>query len=137
MVTVNKKKIILGILIAVSIFVWARGLGVGFKFKVKPVAAREGAPPISLDIHKRQKARTAYEAWGRSPFMVTTGPASLGIELKLGGITYDPTTGKCCLINDKLVHVGEIIGDYRVIRINQDKVIVSDGAKDYELRLER
>ncbi|MDP3804529.1 MAG: hypothetical protein Q8Q87_03135 [Candidatus Omnitrophota bacterium] len=131
----DKKKIILGLLTVIAIFVWVRGLHTGSRSKAKFVMDKEEAFP-SIDFQKRQKSRTSYEAWGRNPFTVTIGPSSESFELKLGGITYD-AKGRCALINDKIVHVGEKVGDYRVIGINQDKVIVSDGAKDIELRLER
>jgi len=39
------------------------------------------------------------------------------------------------MINDTIVKNGDRIGDNTVIEIRQDKVILSDGTKDFELKL--
>lgn len=130
----DKKKVILVILTVVTIFVWGKGLYTGSRNKGRLVIAKDEALPL-IDFQKRQKSRTAYEAWGRNPFMVASGPTSEAFGLKLGGITYDAKY-RCALINDKIIHVGESIGGYRVLSIDKEKVVVSDGAKHIELRLE-
>lgn len=132
--TKDKKKIILGILAVVAIFVWALGLKAPRRTRIRTEMGGEAMAPVSLEIHKKQKLRTAYKTWGRNPFVVTRGLVSGVTGLQLGGIIYD---AKECyaLINDRIVRVGDEVNGNKVIEIKQDRVILNDGSKDFELRL--
>ena len=53
----------------------------------------------------------------------------------MGGIIYD-ANDVCALINDELAHKGDSVDGKKVVEIYRDRVILNDGSKDIELRLE-
>ena len=128
----NKKIAILIILIVVMIIVWMP------KGKRKQKVILE-SPPVSTEkampkIAHLQRKRTEFVAWGRNPFVwrkATAGPTS---GLTLSGIVWDEEVS-CAIINGDIVHTGDTIDGKTVKRIDQDKVIITDGLSDYTLRL--
>ncbi|MDP3142888.1 MAG: hypothetical protein Q8N14_02935 [Candidatus Omnitrophota bacterium] len=56
--------------------------------------------------------------------------------LSLSGIFLDAKIPKA-IIGDTIVGVGDKIEDKTITEIKKDRVILSDGSKDYELRLEK
>jgi len=54
--------------------------------------------------------------------------------LSLSGIIWDAQK-PLALINGMTVKVGDAVGNYVIVSIEQDKVILNDGAKDFELKL--
>lgn len=130
----NKKKLILGILVGLSIFIWGRNL-VPLKKKLKDIS-RQFKAVAAQHMPKRKASRTQAKDWGRNPFTATTGSGSGISGLQLGGIISDAKE-RYALINDQIAHAGDIIGAYKVVRINEFGVIVNDGKKDIELKLEQ
>ena len=97
-----------------------------------------GAPLFDNLKNKKNKKRTAYKDWGKNPFSVSkaaiasvAGPQGT----RLGGIIYD-ANDVCALINDELVHKGDSVDGKKVVEIHRDRVVLNDGIKDIELRLE-
>lgn len=130
----DKKKIILIALVAVSGFVWGyRGLGV-FSRNKQAKSSPKGAFPL-LSAQTRQARRSEYKDYKRNPFTTAPVSQSQGAGLRLSGIIYDEK-GLYALINDQIVHLGGKIGEYAVIGITQGKVILNDGAKNIELKIE-
>lgn len=129
----NKRITILIILIIVVIIVWMpKGR---IKQQVSP-------PPTQISLEKKatpkitpgQRKRTEFVDWGRNPFVwrkATAGPTS---GLTLSGIVWDEEASYA-IINGDIVHTGDTIDGKTVKRIEQDKVILNDGLKDYTLRL--
>jgi len=74
--------------------------------------------------------------WRRDPFSgkIYSGESS-GAKLKLSGILWDAKNPQV-IIDGDMMKVGDTIGKYRIIKIEQNKVIVNDGVQDKELPLE-
>ena len=68
--------------------------------------------------------------------MITQAPVSHSSVLALGGIVYDEKDSYA-LINNQLLHIGDEVNGNRVVDIQQDRVILNDGNKDIELKLEQ
>lgn len=78
------------------------------------------------------------QPWGRDPFVlqeVAQGDIDSIEGLKLMGITAGEKAKPMAIINNEIVAVGSAIGKFKVLGISKDKVIVSDGEKDYELKI--
>lgn len=130
----NKKNLILGALIIVSVFVWGRNLA-PVKKKLKDIG-RQFKAVTWQPLPKRRASRTQAKDWGRNPFVASGASESSVSGLQLGGIITD-AGGRYALINDQIARAGEMVGAYKVVRINEDGVIVNDGIKDTELKLEQ
>ncbi|OGX23941.1 MAG: hypothetical protein A3J51_03820 [Omnitrophica WOR_2 bacterium RIFCSPHIGHO2_02_FULL_45_21] len=129
----NKKKLILGILVGLSIFIWGRLAPV--KKKLKEIS-RQFKAAASQHIPGRKSPRTEAIDWGRNPFLASAASESSISGLQLGGIISDASE-RYALINDQIAHIGDLIGAYKVVRINEFAVIVNDGNRDIELKLEQ
>lgn len=130
----NKKKLILGVLIIISVLVWGRNLA-PVKKKLKDIS-RQFKAVTWQHLPKRKAPRTQAKDWGRNPFTATPGSESAISGLQLGGIISDAKE-RYALINDQIARAGDTVGAYKVVRINEDGVIVNDGNKDTELKLEQ
>lgn len=130
----DQKKAILVVLAVISVFIWYSSLKPFFRKKSDILPA---APPLagSLEQRRGQRKRSTYKNWGRTPFIITKTPVSDSSRLSIGGIVYDEKD-ICALINDQVVHVGDQVNENRVVDIRRDRVILNDGKKDFELKLE-
>lgn len=81
----------------------------------------------------RRAVRTQYKSWKRSPF-VPGARASTG--LSVSGIIWSKTNPKA-MVGDTLVKKGDTVGGNKVVDIKKDRVILNDGNKDFELKLEK
>jgi hypothetical protein len=81
-----------------------------------------------------QGRRTEFAEWGRNPFMFTKTAGETLSEFSLNGVLWDTENPKA-IINGRIVGVGDNVREYTVIEIMQNKVILSDGARDFELRV--
>jgi hypothetical protein len=82
-----------------------------------------------------QKKKLAAEdlVWARCPFSGKVYSASdKSLTLKLSGILWDEKMPQA-LINNEIVKKGESIGNFIVVKINTNSVVVNDGTKDLEL----
>lgn len=129
----DKKKIVLIMLAVISVFVWLRGLG--FFGNNRRAKKYPGGAIYSSSTSARQAPRSEYKDYKRNPFTAASVSQSQGAGLQLSGIIYDEK-GLYALINDQIVHLGDKIGEYAVTGITQSKVILNDGAKDIELKIE-
>jgi len=130
----DQKKAILAVLALISVFIWYNGLR---SFSKK----KDSAPSGYIEVYSsrqeiKQKKRSGHKEWGRDPFMVTQTPVSSSSALALGGIVYDEKDSYA-LINNQLLHIGDEVNGNRVVDIQQDTVILNDGNKDIELKLEQ
>lgn len=143
----QKEIIVVGALAVVFIFAWANT----FKFfgkrpKSMPSAAIESlAPdqtarePAFKPEFKKEESDQAYNsiAWGRDPFSGKIYSSSgETVNLELQGIFWDQNAPQA-LIGDEIVSEGQIVGQYKVIKIYKDHVLVSDGKKEINLNLEK
>jgi hypothetical protein len=123
------------VFITVAIFVW---LPKGKKAKDAPSTISsvtfEQAIPVTRAMPRK---RTEFVDWGRNPF------AWLQREEKVGSVSnlrlfciIVTDEGAQAAINDSIVRVGDTITDKTVKRIEQNRVILTDGTKDYVLELQ-
>ncbi|TAN63063.1 hypothetical protein EPN16_00395 [bacterium] len=132
----DKKKIILTILAAISLLVWLRGFGVFSKNKqAREAAIIKTSGPILSAPQGMAVPRTRYKDYKRNPFSAADLGRDEGPGLQLGGIISD-NEGLYALINDQVVRAGDSVGANKVIDIKENKVILNDGGKDIELKLE-
>ena len=133
----NKKMAIMIVLIAGAVFVWIpKGK------KAKDVSS----PALSASLNQAipmisvvPKKRTEFVGWPRDPFAnlqtekeeKQAGSAS---KLKLGAIMWDDKNPSA-FISGKFVSAGDKVEDKTVKKIERDRVILTDGIKDYVLKL--
>ncbi|MDP2912826.1 MAG: hypothetical protein Q8N91_02330 [Candidatus Omnitrophota bacterium] len=94
--------------------------------KIKPAEGADGA--------HRRAARTKFKSWVKHPFAPKGGPAS--VRLVLSGIVGSAKNPKA-MIGDVIVGVGDKVGQYKVVAVGKNRVILNDGAKDIELKLKQ
>lgn len=82
--------------------------------------------------------------WGDSPFLAerggpkptVMGQATYGEELfVLKGILWDARSPSA-IVNDRVVSAGEQIGRWRVVEIQKNRVILSDGSSTREISVQ-
>jgi len=138
----KKDKIQLGItaiLIIVLLFFVVKNFWGGKRSKAASIAQVQPMTPkvtekrISFEELEEEARNLEF---GRDPFskqqVISVSRSSY---VNLSGIAWDeefPTA----IINGQIVGVGDEIGGYRVIEIRRNKVVLTDGLKDVELKLE-
>lgn len=132
----SAQRVILAVLALISVFIWYNGLKSFSRKKSGGSALSEysGVPVVRAKIAR--KKRSAYKDWGRNPFVAGLETVSSHSALALGGIVYDKKDSYV-IINDQLLHVGDQVNGNKVIDIGQDRVILNNGSKDIELKLEQ
>ena len=101
-----------------------------------PDVRESGAPSQSqaaLSTLVRKARGIGYTTWGRSPFMPKTEAVVTPTKLILAGIAWDDENPKA-VINDEIVGAGDKVGGNTVVSIQKDRVIMSDGSSEFELR---
>ncbi len=132
----NSKVAILFVLMTVVIFVWVPK---GKKAKdVSPTTSSvtfEQAIPVTGAVPRK---RTEFVDWGRNPFAWPQREEKVGAvsNLTLFSIMWDDKGARAAAINESIVHVGDKITDKTVKRIEQNRVILTNGTKDYVLELQ-
>jgi hypothetical protein len=125
---------ILIVLVTVAIFAWVpKGK------KTKGVSSTTSsvtfgqAIPVTRAVPRK---RTEFVDWGRNPFAWPQREEGVGSvsDLALFCIILNDEEA-LALINESIVHVGDKITDKTVKRIEQNRVILTDGTKDYVLEL--
>ncbi|TAN59983.1 hypothetical protein EPN16_06145 [bacterium] len=124
------------IILSVIIF-FARGRGL-------PAGAR--APAKRAEGIPVKEAEFIYDAREkRNPFMALIGSDGRILEprisrkrdgvIDLEGIIYDSGSSSYAVINGEIVKAGEAAGDYQLIRIEPQKIILSKEGKELEVEL--
>lgn len=138
----NKKLIILIILCIVAVFSLIYGIVTPQKRRreliSKPASVhREEIIQLTERIapKKRKAKRTDFVSWGRDPFLLPEVSAKASRGINLTGIIWDEKN-PMAIISDNIVGTGDKIEKNTVIDIKEDRVILNDGANDFELRLE-
>ena len=104
-----------------------------------PVTSTGTPGLVSTDKTSDTKRDTSVLAWGRDPFVLRESAPTMieGIEsLKLMGITTGKKGAMLAIINNEMVSAGSYVGKFKVIRILDDKVVLDDGGKNVDLRME-
>jgi len=137
----NKKLIIFIILCIFAVFTLIRGVLVPTRPKLRASSEPE---PVSLNKTvnfieeglslRRNTAKSNYVNWGRNPF--TMGAViKVGAEDTLEGIIWDEKS-PLALINGRTIRIGDKLGSDKVIDIQKNKVVLSDGIRERELKLQ-
>ena len=134
------KKILLIALVGIFIIILASSVVSGIRKSAarkagepKPVSQAEAMDKIVEADISYEPPKSKYASWGRDPFNIGK-EASMGSSLKLEGIIWDEAK-PFCLINGAALYVGSKYEGHTVIRIEKQKVVVSDGTKETTLRL--
>ncbi|MDD5431888.1 MAG: general secretion pathway protein GspB [Candidatus Omnitrophica bacterium] len=77
--------------------------------------------------------------WARCPFGGKIYGTREGTQdLKVAGIIWDnDPVGRFCIINNSVVKVGEKAEGFTVVEIKENSVVLTDGKKNIELKLEK
>jgi len=123
------------VFMTVAIFVWVPK---GKKTKDAPSTTSsvtfDQAIPVMRAVPRK---RTEFIDWGRDPFTFPQREEEIGSisNLRLSCIICNDKEAQA-FINESIVRVGDKITDKTVKRIEQNRVILTDGTKDYVLKLQ-
>ena len=140
---VPDKKLIL--LIGLSIFaVFSLLYGIMTPSKAKrgnsssvELSPKASTIPLSgSSFSERRTQRSVYALWGRNPFLLREAGPQQTAGLTLNGIAWDEKSPRA-VINDRIVGAGDKIEGMEIIRVEPERVILSDGLNEFELRLGR
>ena len=138
----NKKVVALIVLAVLALISLIYGITASSKGRVKSAAAAERQAAIALPEDaknvvstERRARRSQFKTWKRNPF-ASGLTASTTTELTLNGIIWNKTKPKA-MIGDAIVVKGDTIGANKVVDIQPDRVILNDGTKDFELKIEK
>lgn len=92
-----------------------------------------GAPAFVAPPMSGQPRKSFYPDWGRNPFVFSSAVSQ---DLVLGGILWD-VNKPAAIISGEVVAKGDPVGSYVVVEVQQYRVILNDGEKDIELRLDK
>ncbi|MEO0070905.1 MAG: hypothetical protein ABIK39_02325 [candidate division WOR-3 bacterium] len=101
--------------------------------KKQEVTPSEKQPVSSSSSEKTEIATEAVE-WGSDPFVRDWILFSEVANLNLRAITIT-TSGASALINNQILQVGDEINRKRVVKIEEDKVILEQGGRTFTLTL--
>lgn len=134
----NRKLVILAVFMTVAILVWVpRSKRItSASATISPATLDQTMPTAGTLLRKR----TEFADWGRDPL---AQPQKENEEEKDNGLSnlrlaaimwsdQEPTA----FVNDAIMHVGDRVADKTVKRIEHNSVILTDGTKDYVLRLQ-
>ena len=85
-----------------------------------------------------QRQRAEETSWGRDPFEYVEEEQVQGDRtniLELKGISVAKDKTALAFVNDEIVKVGDNIGGYTILRIENDKVLLQKGNQNFYLTL--
>jgi hypothetical protein len=134
-------KIVWPFLIGILVLVWVQALKSAGPQRssdqsrdIAVIAGSGGGAPVFVTPEMSgQSKKSSYPDWGRNPFVVSSAVSQ---EFILGGILWD-VNKPAAIINGEVVAKGDSVGSYVVVEVQPDRVILNDGEKDIELRLEK
>ena len=143
----KKQAWILGLLGIILLAVWIRA------FTVRPVHSHNPAGPKVSNPRQPPEAVSAgsasssagahFQDWADSPFLMDRGQPQDGEpisattpgEYSLSGILWDPRAPSA-IVDNRVVNVGDQIGPWRIVEIQRDRVILSNGEETKTLQSE-
>ncbi len=140
----QKQLIIIGVLVVVLALALVSNLKKKPKKKAAPLPKPDAAslaksapvvsaaPAADAGVLGEQIERTKL-TWGRDPFSVNTDKTFQLSELKLQGISFGTDKKGFAFINGEIVQKGDKIGDYEVIDIEKERVLLKRGSQDFYL----
>ncbi|MBU0503811.1 MAG: hypothetical protein ABH882_01030 [Candidatus Omnitrophota bacterium] len=140
-----KQLIVMGVLVLVLIF------AVLNSFKKKPVKNKSSAfkPPVESAVDKKslspgvgismdnkglilQKQRMDLD-WGRDPFNTAVDKEFQLADLRLKGISFSRDKQGYAFINNEIVKKGDRVGNYEVVEVEKDKVLLRKAGQSFYL----
>lgn len=124
------------VFVTVAIFVWIpRGKKTKDAPSTNSSVTFDQAIPVTRAVLRK---RTEFVDWGRNPFTFPQREEKIGSisNLALEAIIWDDKKASA-FINNSIVYVGDKITDKTVKRIEQNRVVLTDGTKDYVLELKK
>jgi len=124
------------VLFTVAVFVWVpKGRKAKDVSSTTSSVTFEQAIPVTGAAPRK---RTEFVDWGRNPFVWPQRDEKAGgiSNLTLFSIMWNDKGARAAAINESIVRVGDKITDKTVKRIEQNRVILTDGTKDYVLELQ-
>jgi len=97
----------------------------------KPVVKKE---TLKLTIVKPKEVEVDTETWGEDPFVREFSYVSEMKSLIVSAITISENEAYA-IVNNQIVHVGDMIDGKKVIAIEKDKLIVEKGGKRFTIFL--
>ena len=88
--------------------------------------------PADSEKLQIQKKRAEIE-WGKDPFVSEIEKGEHIAELKLKGISFGKDKSGFVFINDQILKKGDKIGEYEVMDIFKDKVLIKKGNQTFYL----
>jgi len=131
----NSKLAIVIVLMTVAIFVWVpKGKKTKDVSSTTSSVAFDQAIPVTRAVPRK---RTEFVDWPRNPFTFPQREEEVGSvsHLKLFAIIWNDKEAQAS-INESIVREGDKITDKTVKQIEQNRVILTDGTKDYVLKLQ-
>jgi len=130
----NRKLAILIVFMTVAIFVWIpKGKKTKDVSSTTSSVTFDQAIPVTRAVLRK---RTEFVDWGRNPFTFPQREEEIGSisNLRLSCIIWNDKEAQA-FINESIVRVGDKITDKTVKQIEPNRVILTDGTKDYVLEL--
>ncbi len=132
----KSKVAILIVFVTVAIFVWVpKGKKTEDVSSTTSSVTLDQAIPVTRAVPRK---RTEFVDWRRNPFTFPQSEEEVGSvsNLRLLCIIV-ADEGAQAFINESIVRVGDKITDKTVKRIEQNRVVLTDGTKDYVLELRK
>lgn len=128
--------IVLSVFAAISLFYGIsasarRGAPGGHKTAERGLGRAPSPEPSFLP---RRAKRSRFTFWKRNPFTPGEGSPKVYQGLDLDGIIWDEKN-PLAIINGRIVKINDKVGDKLVVDIKRDRVILSDGVNNLELKL--
>lgn len=130
--------IITALLALVFVFAWANTFkALKKKGQEKAPSAPLVSPVVETPPLVEEEDKDEKMKWGRDPFSgkAYSSPEANSSDLRCSGIIWDKDA-PLAMINDRVVRTGERISGNTVKEIKPDRVVLNDGSRDFELKLE-
>ncbi|MBI3332826.1 MAG: hypothetical protein HYZ93_01905 [Candidatus Omnitrophica bacterium] len=140
----SRQRLILGLLGGLVAVTWTYGLLATPARSKRPAAAapqRSQTQEPKSEISRPQALRSRYAEWGVNPFEMerrTSAPTSPAGERAghwVKGILWDANVPSA-IVDGRLVSVGDHVDGWRVIEIQKDRVVLSNGESTQTLTVE-
>ncbi len=79
-----------------------------------------------------QKQRMGLD-WGRDPFNMAVDKGFQFADLKLKGISFGGNKQGYAFVNDEIVKQGDRVGDYEIVEVQKDKVLLRKAGQSFYL----
>ena len=105
--------------------------------KAAKAANMVAASAMRQPTPQKERIKSSFSSWGRDPFAIGSSPVEQGFgSLSLSGIFCD-SKKNYCIIDGKVVKVGDEVSGYKILEITKDNVTINAGDETRTLKLGR